>query len=278
MPAIPAAKLLREVAVVGPASGPTLAGRRAREQALALIEAERLVEAAYTWRIAELDGEKPPHPAASRPPSPTEGRGLPRGSDPLLQPSPLVGEGGGVSRRVRGERQSEPLELGFLRCGGEVIAAPWLIPATGHLTALAAGACTIGAGLEARVRSLFAEKRASVALALDTLGNELLAAASRRVQDGLLGEIRRRGLTMAGELRAGDPGLELDAQGAVLRLAQADTIGIGMTRLALLSPVKSMSVIYGVGVDLPPARWSRCDRCPSRAKCKLVAQKQEAAL
>ena len=32
-------------------------------------------------------------------------------------------------------------------------------------------------------------------------------------------EASRRGLTMSGELRAGDPGLALEAQGAVLRLA-----------------------------------------------------------
>lgn len=238
MPAIPAArpssssgavgqqKLLREVAKAGGPSGPTRAAVRARAEALRLAEDEGLVEAAYVWRIVELEAAR----------------------------------------------------QGVLHCGGEAIPAPWLIPASGRLTALAAGACTIGGKLEARVRSLFAEKRASVALALDTLGNELLSAASRRVQDGLLGEVKRRGLSMAGELRAGDPGLDLEAQGAVLRLARGDTIGIGKTRLAMLSPVKSMSVIYGVGVDLPPARWSRCDRCPSRAKCKLVARDQEAVL
>ena len=56
------------------------------------------------------------------------------------------------------------------------------------------------------------------ATALDALGNELLFEVSRRAQDRLHADAVRRGLSLAGELRAGDPGLALDAQPAVLQL------------------------------------------------------------
>ena len=108
--------------------------------------------------------------------------------------------------------------------GGETFHAPWLLPKTGELTALAFAVCTIGPALERRVSSLFTERRPSLALALDMLGNEALLALSRRAQDLLLVEVRRGGLSMAGELRPGDPGLGLDAQAAVLRLAKAEGI------------------------------------------------------
>jgi len=158
-----------------------------------------------------------------------------------------------------------------LRLEGETLHAPWLLPASGQLTALACGVCTVGQALEDRVRSLFAEKRASLALALDELGTELLFAATRLAQDRMLADARRQGLSLSGELHPGDPGLGLDAHGAVLRLAQAETIGVSLRHGHTLYPLKSSSVVMGAGIDLPPATWSRCDRCPSRAKCKRVS-------
>ena len=153
---------------------------------------------------------------------------------------------------------------------GETLHAPWLLPATGQLTALACAVCTVGPALEARVTTLFGEKRASLALALDELGNELLFATSRWLQDRMLADARRQQLTLCGELHPGDPGLGLDAHAAVLRLAQADAINVRLRYGHTLYPLKSSSVVMGAGIDLPKATWSRCDRCPSRAKCKHI--------
>jgi hypothetical protein len=162
----------------------------------------------------------------------------------------------------------ESVAAGVLAAGGERFEAPRLVPASGELTALACGAATLGAALEHRVSALFAERSVSLALALDALGNELLFALTRRVQDRMLAEAKRKGLGMAGELRAGDPGLALEAQAALLRLAQAERIGIALGRGAMMRPVKSASMLLGVGIALPKARWSRCDACPSRERCE----------
>lgn len=159
----------------------------------------------------------------------------------------------------------------MLQVGGEMLHAPRLLPESGRLTALACAVCTLGPALETRVSALFAERRASLALALDALGNELLMAVSRRAQDRMLADARRRGLTMAGELRAGDPGLALEAQAAVLRLAQSGLVGVRLMAGHLMHPLKSVSMVLGVGMDLPPVHWSRCDDCPQRGKCRAVS-------
>ena len=109
-----------------------------------------------------------------------------------------------------------------LRAGGEALDALRLVPESGQLTALGVGVLTLGPALERRASALFAERRMSLALALDKLGNEMLSALSRRVQDRIVIEARNAGLTAAGELRAGDPGLPLAAQSAVHRLAGAE--------------------------------------------------------
>jgi hypothetical protein len=157
-----------------------------------------------------------------------------------------------------------------LRLDGETLHAPWLLPASGQLIALACAVCTVGAALGERVTTLFTEKRASLALALDELGNELLFAAARLVQDRMLVEAQRQGLNLSGELRPGDPGLGLDAHAVVLRLAQAETVGVSVRHGHTLFPLKSFSVVMGAGIDLPKANWSRCDHCPTKSRCKLA--------
>jgi hypothetical protein len=161
---------------------------------------------------------------------------------------------------------------GELRLGGERLPAPRLVPVAGRLTAVACAAATIGPAVEQRAARLFAERRAALALALDGVANELLFALSRRLQDRLAAEVRRRRLTLSGELRAGDPGLALQAQAAVLRLASAARIGIGLTATMMMTPAKSTSFVQGVGEALPAQAWSRCDDCRSRPRCTLAAE------
>jgi hypothetical protein len=160
-----------------------------------------------------------------------------------------------------------------LRAGGEALDAMRLLPASGRLTAVAAAVCTLGPALEARISALFAERQHSTALALDGLANALLSALSRRLQDRIVVEARRHGLTAAGELRPGDPGMSLRTQPAVLRLVGAGLIGVSVTSGQLLHPLKSLSMVLGIGIDLPPARWSRCDDCPSASKCRMAGQR-----
>jgi hypothetical protein len=164
-----------------------------------------------------------------------------------------------------------------LSAGGERFYAPKLLPQSGELTTLACGVATIGPRLEARVGSLFRERSMSLALALDEVANDLLFAVSRRLQDRMLLTARKRGLTMAGELRPGDPGLSLNAQGGLLRLAGAADIGVTLSSGHMLQPMKSVSMMLGAGLDLPPVRWSRCDECSSRASCKIVVREEAAA-
>ncbi len=156
-----------------------------------------------------------------------------------------------------------------LRAGGQALDALRLVPESGQLTALGVGVLTLGPALERRASALFAERRMSLALALDKLGNEILSALSRRVQDRIVIEARNAGLTAAGELRAGDPGLPLSAQSAVHHLAGAGTIGVCVTPGQVLHPLKSMSMVLGIGIDLPAANWSRCDDCPSAPRCRM---------
>lgn len=165
----------------------------------------------------------------------------------------------------------EPDASGGLELDGGRLHAPRLVPASGRLTGVACAVATLGEAIESRIARLFAARRASLALALDAVANELLFALSRRVQDRLLSAARKRGLCVAGELRAGDPGLALNAQQTVLALAGAEAIGVRLSSALMMSPTKSTSFIQGVGLDLPHEAWSRCDACRFRERCALLS-------
>lgn len=214
MPSVRGVDLKRELATnPPPAMSPVRA--RLRAQAIALIEAEDLVEACYSYNIV-----------------------------PLQQPAAAT-----------------------LHAGGETLHAPRLLPESGELTALGCGVCTLGPRLQARVTALFGERRASLAVSVDEVANEMLFALGRRVQDRMLSECYRRRLSMGAELHAGDPGLDVSAQAAVLRLAEAARIGVSLHGEHLITPLKSGSVVYAVGRALPEVSWSRCDTCASKMKC-----------
>lgn len=163
-----------------------------------------------------------------------------------------------------------PATAGLLQLDGGELEAPWLVPASGQLTGVACAVATLGPALEARVAALFAARQVSLGVALDGLANELLLALARRMQDRMHAALRRQGLCIAGELRAGDPGLALQAQRTVLALAGAEAIGVALTPVMMMQPAKTTSLVQGVGLDLPPQAWSRCDACRFRERCTLA--------
>lgn len=143
------------------------------------------------------------------------------------------------------------------------------VPQSTGLTALAAMACTLGPALEERVSALCAERRISLALALDEAGNELLFHAVRLAARKVRGEGRRLGYSTGETLAPGGRGLTLDHQGEVVGLAGGERIGITVTGQGMLLPVKSRSILVSVGEGLraKPLR-RRCDICSSRERCR----------
>jgi hypothetical protein len=154
--------------------------------------------------------------------------------------------------------------------GGAALDAPVLAAACSELTAVAAAACTLGAAVQERISALFATRRRSLALALDTVANELLFRLSDRASATIRREARRAGLGSGVEASPGDPGVPLGQQARVLALADAAGIGIHTTGTGMLAPVKSLSFLVALGPNLRRrAAPGRCNCCPSRDRCRF---------
>jgi hypothetical protein len=154
--------------------------------------------------------------------------------------------------------------------GEAVLDAPALATDTGELKAVAAAACTLGSAVQERISALFATRRRSLALALDTLANELLFRLADRTFATIRREARRTGLGIGIEASPGDPGVPLAQQARVLALADAARIGIHAIGAGMLAPVKSLSFVVALGPNLRRhSAPGRCNCCPSRDRCTM---------
>lgn len=159
---------------------------------------------------------------------------------------------------------------GMIDVGGAALHAPALAAEPGELIAVAAAACTLGAPLQERISELFAARRRSLALALDTIGNELLFRLADRATAAIRRDARREGLGMGMEISPGDPGLPLDQQAIVLALAGSCSGDIALSRAGMLTPIQSLSLIVALGRNLRRrSSAARCDACPSRDRCTV---------
>lgn len=152
--------------------------------------------------------------------------------------------------------------------GHASICAPGLAEVSSRLTAVTAVVCTLGPAIEERVSQLCAGRKLSLAFALDQLGNELLMYTARRVMLLVRGAARQQGLSIGDALSPGGRGLQLDQQGTVVTLADGARLGVRVTDQGMLHPVKSRSMVIGVGSGLTakPLR-RRCEGCSSRETC-----------
>ena len=154
--------------------------------------------------------------------------------------------------------------------GGAALDAPALAVEIGELKAVAVAACTLGAAVQERISALFATRRRSLALALDTVANELLFRLADRAFATIRREARRSGLGIGIEASPGDPGVPLEQQARVLALADAARIGIHAAGAGMLLPMKSLSFLVALGSNLRKRTApGRCTCCPSRDRCTV---------
>ena len=157
-----------------------------------------------------------------------------------------------------------------IEVGGAALDAPVLAAEIGELKAVAAAACTLGSAMQERISALFATRRRSLALALDTVANELLFRLADRAFATIRREARRAGLDIGIEASPGDPGVPLEQQARVLALADAARIGIHTHGAGMLSPMKSLSFLVALGSNLRRrSAPGRCNCCPSRDRCTV---------
>ncbi len=154
--------------------------------------------------------------------------------------------------------------------GIELSNAAGVVEFFGAADELVAAVGTIGPGLDRATRDWHARGREIDAFVLGEIGNLAIGKLSDCIPDNVSQWAAGRGLESSGALSPGGTGVDVTEQRLVVELANAQRIGVELTSACMLTPLKSISMLIGLGHGLPT--WSHeqaCDLCASRDHCRL---------
>jgi len=131
--------------------------------------------------------------------------------------------------------------------------------------------CTIGPKLEARVSQYFAECKPARAVVLDAVGIEAVNQVSEEASRQVEAMATERGLKASVPVNPGMSSLcSLHEQRVVFEVVPAESIGVKLSSSSVMIPLKSVSMIIGLGEDIPTrGNGSQCDFCSLRETCRL---------
>jgi hypothetical protein len=163
----------------------------------------------------------------------------------------------------------ERLEL----AGGTRIGGGPLTSIVGGADELYVAVCTLGAALDERIREHRDEGRYLEMLLLDELGSWGVDQVREQLYGHVESEVRRNGRHLSGALSPGESSSwPIREQRKLFRLVDTTQIGVSLGAGDLMSPIKSLSLVFGAGGEpLSEAPVSRCHYCAIRDRCRFAA-------
>jgi len=166
-----------------------------------------------------------------------------------------------------------------LEGGSEMAQASAVVELLAAAEELVMAVASIGPDLDRVTREWSADGRQVEAFVLGEIGNLAIGKLGDGIPQSVSEWAAGRGFETSGALSPGGTGIDLTEQRVVVEVAGAQRIGVELTTGCMLSPVKSMSMLIGLGHGLPT--WSHaqaCDLCSSRDHCRLRRTDSEPAL
>ena len=155
---------------------------------------------------------------------------------------------------------------------GVSLKGPRLVSVVGGAEQVAVAVCTIGPDLERAVSALFASGRPAEATVLDGVGSAAVEELSQRACREIGSIASKRHLTTSIPLSPGDPDFSIEEQHTLLSLSHAETMGVTLNDSFLMQPLKSLSMVVGIGRDLTSG-GSPCEVCTLKDVCRYRAMR-----
>jgi len=145
------------------------------------------------------------------------------------------------------------------KLGGSLVSM--VLPAARDLALVVA---TIGAALEEKVSEYSGRKALLEAMILDSIGSAALDTLTLGASNIISSNVASRGFKASSPLTPGMPGIPLSDQKNLFDLVPAEKIGVRLNASEFMIPQKSVSMIIGLGPDMPT--WTLAEVC---AHCSL---------
>jgi len=131
----------------------------------------------------------------------------------------------------------------------------------GEIDAVGIGISTIGDGVERRVGELFDAREFPLAVMLDSVGSAAVECLAEWVNDFLC-QLALPDLKVTNRISPGYAGWDVAEQQALFCLCPGDRVGITLNDYAMMTPLKSISFLVGIGPRASVDHYfTQCRRC-----------------
>ena len=133
---------------------------------------------------------------------------------------------------------------------------------------LAAVVCTIGSALEKRATDYFSRNETLRGLLLDGIGSAAVDSLIQEVCKLIAQEASSSGYQASSPLNPGMADFPISEQWQMFQLVPSEEIGVSLTSLGVMVPLKSVSMVIGMGPEMPS--WTHaevCTRCTLKKTC-----------
>jgi hypothetical protein len=133
---------------------------------------------------------------------------------------------------------------------------------------LAVGVCTVGGAISSRITELQAEGQRLQAMFLDDLASWAVDQVRQQLCHGIEVSAQGRGWRASASLSPGESEWSVGEQSIIFGLLDTQPIGVVLRESLVMSPIKSLSLILGLGPGpLGVEGASNCDFCTLRERC-----------
>ena len=156
--------------------------------------------------------------------------------------------------------------------GGTRIGSGPVASVVGGAEELYVALCTIGPALDERVREYQAAGRHLEMLLLDELGSWAVDQMRQQLYERIQAQLAEDGWRTSSPLSPGESTWPIREQRIIFKLLDATQVGIELGPADLMSPFKSLSLIFGAGSrEMGSEGLTNCDFCSIQDRCKYAA-------
>ena len=136
---------------------------------------------------------------------------------------------------------------------------------------LVVAVCTVGPAVDERIRAYQMQQEAFKVMLLDELASWAVDQVRQQVYHRIEQDYGARGWHISALLSPGESTWSVEEQPLLFALLDAEAIGVTLTDSCVMRPLKSLSMIFGVGREAVGVEGLRnCDFCTIKDKCRYA--------
>jgi cobalamin-dependent methionine synthase I len=129
--------------------------------------------------------------------------------------------------------------------------------------------CTIGPTVDEHVRDYQSQKDHFKAMMLDEVASWAVDQVRQGLYQDLEAELQAKGWRASTMLSPGESAWSVDDQRVIFEILNTSSIGVSLTDSCMMIPLKSLSMIMGIGNQpMGVEGLTNCDFCSMQDKCR----------